>query len=99
LEIIGGARLQPHRWHHFAVSRHNGTVTIFLDGKIVARETAGSMALDCREVFIGRLNGNTGQSRTEARGMVGHIDELAVFPRALTDEEIRRLATSATTPE
>ena len=28
----------------------------------------------------------------EARGLVGHIDELAIFPRALTDMEIHRLA-------
>jgi hypothetical protein len=93
-EIFGGARLQPRRWHHVAMTRQNGTVTIFLDGRIVARETAGSMALDSNEVYVGRLNGNVRQSRTESRGMVGHIDELAVFPRALAEEDIRRLAMS-----
>lgn len=41
------------------------------------------------------LNGNTGHSRTEARGLVGHIDELAVFPRALSDAEIQTLALTA----
>jgi hypothetical protein len=40
---------------------------------------------------VGRLNGNREQSRMESRGLVGHIDELAVFPRALSDGEIRRL--------
>lgn len=91
-EIVGAALLRPLHWHHIAATRADGMVTLYLDGAPVARKTAGSMPLDCREIFIGRLNGNTSQSRNEARGMVGHIDELAVFPRALTDEEIRTLA-------
>jgi len=94
VEIFGAARLQPHRWHHVAMTRRNGTVTIFLDGNAVCRESAGTMALDTHEVFVGRLNGNARQSRTEARGLVGHIDELAVFPRALTDGEVLRLGAS-----
>jgi hypothetical protein len=91
-EIVGKARLQPLRWHHIAMTRANGIVTIYLDGAVVARETMNSMPLDCREIFIGRLNGSTIQSRTEARGMVGYIDEFAIFQRALTDGEISRLA-------
>lgn len=92
MEVFGLARMRPLHWHHFAMTRQNGTVTLFLDGEIVARETVGLVELDCREVFVGRLNGNTSQSRTEARHMVGHIDELAIFPRALSDEQIARLA-------
>lgn len=94
VEIFGGARLRPHRWHHLAMTRHNGTVTIFLNGKIAARDSAGSMPLDGSEIYVGRLNGNPRQSRTEARGLVGHIDELALFPRALSEAEIRRLGHS-----
>jgi hypothetical protein len=94
VEIFGAARLQPHRWHHIAMTRRNGTVTIYLDGRVVAREDAGTMELDTHEIFVGRLNGNSRQSRTEARGMVGHIDELALFPRALSEAEIRRLGLS-----
>jgi len=91
-DIVGKARLQPLRWHHLAMTRRNGMVTIYLDGALVVRETMGSMPLDCREVFIGRLNGSTLQSRAEARGMVGHIDEFAIFRRALSEDEISRLA-------
>jgi hypothetical protein len=59
---------------------------------MVGRETVGAMPLDCRQLFVGRLNGNTEQTRREARELVGHIDELALFSRALTEEEGRRLA-------
>lgn len=91
-EILGAARLQPLRWHHLAMSREGDTVSIFLDGSIVARGPASAAPLDCREIYVGRLNGNPGQSRAEARGLVGHIDELALFPRALSAEAIRLLA-------
>jgi len=67
-------------------------VTLYLDGEVVAREHAGAMPLESRQIFVGRLNGNREQSRMESRGLVGHIDELAIFQRALTDHEIRRLA-------
>jgi Concanavalin A-like lectin/glucanases superfamily/FecR protein len=90
-EIFGPALLRPLHWHHIAATRANGMVALYLDGAPVARKTVGSMPLDCREIFVGRLNGNARQSRNEARGLVGHIDELAVFPRALADGEIRRL--------
>ena len=45
------------------------------------------------------LNGNNTQSRKEARGMVGHIDELAVFQRALAEEEILRLGMAGKFPK
>jgi hypothetical protein len=91
VELFSNAGLRPLQWHHIAATRRNGMVTLYLDGAVVARESVGNMPLDCRQIFVGRLNGNADQTRMEARGLVGHIDELAIFPRALTDEDIRRL--------
>lgn len=95
LLTMGEARLQPLRWHHIAMTRSETAVTIYLDGEIVATTAADSMPLDCRELFVGRLNGNPGQSRAESRGMVGNIDELAIFKRALSQDTIRLLARPA----
>jgi hypothetical protein len=92
VEVYGNARLRPHHWHHIAATREGGQLTLFLDGVRVGREVVGSMPLDCGQIFVGRLNGNARQSRREARGLVGHLDELAFFPRALSGEEIRKLA-------
>lgn len=92
-EVYGKMEVRPLHWHHIAAVRNRDEMTLYLDGVVVARETVGSMPLDCRNIFIGRLNGNSHQSRMEARGLVGHIDELAIFPRALSDDEIRRLGT------
>lgn len=92
LRTMGEARLQPLRWHHIAMTRSRTAVTIYLDGEIVAATAADSMPLDCSEIFVGRLNGNPTQSRAESRGMVGNIDELAIFKRALSQDAIRLLA-------
>jgi hypothetical protein len=91
VELFSNASLRPLQWHHIAATRSKDTVTLYLDGEVVARESVGNMPLDCRQIYVGRLNANPDQSRMEARGLVGHIDELAIFTRALTDEEIRRL--------
>ncbi len=91
VEVYGNMQVRPLHWHHIAATRNREMVTLYLDGVVVAREPAGAMPLDSRMIFVGRLNGNPEQSRMEARGLVGHIDELAIFPRALSDDEIRRL--------
>jgi hypothetical protein len=92
-EVIGSIQLRPLHWHHIAVTRNAGLITLYLDGEAVARESVGTMPLDCRQIFVGRLNGNPSQSRVDSRGLVGRIDELAIFPQALSDAEILRLAT------
>jgi hypothetical protein len=94
-ELVGAAHLTPLRWHHIAATRRDGVAVIHLDAREVAREVVGTMPLDAREIFVGRLNGNPDTSRAEARGLVGHLDELAVFPRALGDDELRILAAPA----
>lgn len=91
-EVYGSMQLRPLHWHHIAATRERDMLTLHLDGVVVAREVVGSAPLDCRQIFVGRLNGNLAQPRMEARGLVGHIDELAIFPRALSDEEVRRLS-------
>lgn len=92
VEVFGSTPLRPQHWHHVAATRQGDEFMLYLDGNVVGRESASSMLLDYQQVYVGRLNGNTNQSRAEARGLVGHLDELAIFPRALTDEEIRKLA-------
>jgi hypothetical protein len=95
VEVFGTTRLRPQHWHHIAATRRGGQLTLSLDGVMVGREAVGAMPLDWRQIFVGRLNGNASQSRMAARGLVGHIDELAIFPRALSDDEIRKLAITA----
>jgi hypothetical protein len=91
-EIYGNTLLRPRHWHHIAATRKGDRLTLYLDGAVVGQELVGSMPLDSQQMFVGRLNGNAAQSRMEARGFVGYLDELAIFPRALSETEILRLA-------
>ena len=95
VEVFGNTLLRPFHWYHIVATRKGDQVTLYLDGTMVGRETTGSMPLDYRQIFVGRLNGNAAHSRVEARGLVGHIDELAIFSRALSEEEVRKLALTA----
>lgn len=94
IEVFGNTLLRPRHWQHITTTRKGDQLTLYLDGLRVGSEPIGSMPLNFRDIFVGRPNGNATQSRQQARGLVGHIDELAVFPRTLTEDEIRKLAVS-----
>jgi hypothetical protein len=94
-EIFGRSLLRPNHWHHIAIVRDSERATLFLDGLPVGHERIGDMKLDFKNLYIGRLNGNLGQSPEFARGMVGHLDEMAIFQRALTKSEIQTLSVRA----
>lgn len=91
-EIYGSSLLRPNYWHHVAIVRNAEEATLFLDGSPVGTKWIGNMTLDFRNLYIGRLNGNLDQSPEFSRGMVGHLDEMAVFPHALTEAEIKVLS-------
>jgi hypothetical protein len=91
-EVYGHTLLKPLHWHHMVATREGGTLTIYLDGKIVGSREVGAEPMDYRQIFIGRMTSNPDLNRTDARGLVGRIDELAIFDRALTVKEIETLA-------
>lgn len=87
-EISAPTVIQPLVWHHVALVRRGEEGIIHLDGRVVARGPVEGGPLDATHVFFGRLNANPTQSGTEARELCGRIDELALFTRALSHEEI-----------
>ena len=81
--VIGTGTLERDTWYHIAL-RHNGThLSVFYDGELNKNlsitdgiyDSSGNMA-------VGRANGNP---------MNGTMDEVGVWNRSLTDEEIREL--------
>ncbi|MEO1971789.1 MAG: LamG domain-containing protein, partial [Pirellulaceae bacterium] len=82
--IVGKTQLERWQWYHVTLVRNKEEVTVYLNGKseIAARVSRTSIIPD---MFIGGRSDN--QSNWE-----GRIDEVAVFDRVLTPNEIKQLS-------
>jgi hypothetical protein len=84
--LTGRTRLERWTWHHVVLVRDGEKVRVHVNGnrepEIEGRATV-SMPPDTRDVFIGGRNDNFANFE-------GRIDEVAVFNRALTPEEVFR---------
>ncbi|MER7347357.1 sialidase family protein [Streptomyces aurantiacus] len=75
------------KWHHVALRRGDGRLTLFLDGEPLTRaDVPGSVS---RNSTFGVHVGQRLDSRAH---FTGAIDEVGVFERALSDEEVRHLS-------
>jgi hypothetical protein len=89
----------PGRWHHVVAQKNADQLELFLDGE---REHVMPLEPDhpersCR-VVIGRRTPDPLETN-DARSFVGRIDELAIYGRPLTVEEVRNHYRLATTEE
>jgi hypothetical protein len=81
------------RWYHLAVGRSGDTYTIFVDGLPVSSEVfAGAIPNASAPLTIGQAE--SGLDRDQQFFMNGRIDEVMIFNRALSEEEIRAIATA-----
>ena len=85
------AKLKPGQWHHLALSRGaaEGKTEVFLDGRRVAQfdKPAGPLADSKSPLRVG-----VGINLEQKRFLPGAVAELRFDPRALTHEEIQRMA-------
>ncbi|MFP4242601.1 MAG: LamG domain-containing protein [Chitinispirillaceae bacterium] len=73
-------------WHHTAVVRESGTVKIYVDGKISYSYFFDGDVTTDRDLIIGK-HGTKMQNYFE-----GDLDEIGIYNRSLTEEEIISLA-------
>jgi hypothetical protein len=80
-----GATLDDLNWHHLAIVRANGRMTIYLNGKaeasVLAAELPANFDTDKAFLFLGRLVGNF-------TSFDGKLDELMILSRALNAEQV-----------
>ena len=71
-------------WHHVAIVRRDGRGAVYLDGKLEFRLGFGGYEELIRghRMCLGGDNAGSGS-------LEGRLDEIAVYPRALSDEEIQ----------
>jgi len=82
------------KWYHLAAVRNNTTQAVYIDGMLNKSRTCSHDRID----FVGRYDDdkvNVGRATTEGGSprfhLKGIIDEVAIFDRALTAEQIHDL--------
>jgi hypothetical protein len=76
---------KPRRWQHVAAVRDGEELRLFLDGQVVASGSDPSKMATGLQLVLGQL-----YTETVERFFIGHVDEVAIYDRALDADEIRR---------
>lgn len=78
--------VQPEIWQHIAVTFKNGVATFYINGN----EVFGATGMQIPQ--ISGYNASIGGRHDQVSSYNGAIDDLYIFERALTDEEIQKLS-------
>lgn len=77
------------QWHHYTFVKWGEMTEIWIDGvKLIEQAGAGRLATDFTELLLG-------SNTTGGNSLQGVMDDFALFSRALTPEQIERLAGGA----
>jgi hypothetical protein len=82
--LFGRTSINLKTWHHLAFVRDGRKVNIYLDGQNnpeISEEASGDFSSGADEIFIGRR-------ADDSPTFEGRIDEVAIYSRALSAEEI-----------
>jgi hypothetical protein len=93
-DLIVPAGLVPGVWHHVAAVREGDTSRLYLDGTLIGGQTAGT-AVDTGSAgtaAFGRQMPLNPCCPTDTRVFGGSLDEISLYRRALTSQEIQQIA-------
>ena len=98
---VVGRKANDGAWHHVTLTRNaKGTVRLFLDGRFQGMQTSagsgGAITTNLRTCGLERMWIRTPKSPDETgQGLKGEMDDLRVYRRALTDDQVRELVQAA----
>jgi hypothetical protein len=72
------------QWHHIASVYDGKSLKQYVDGKLDVEMPASGKINSVQEVF------RIGQAQTGLPGMIGKVDEVAIYNRALSEDEIKQ---------
>jgi len=93
--LSGTTEIRPGTWNHVVLTRDGKKVTVHLNGKTIPEirgEAEIGFSPTARQVFIGGRNDNFANFE-------GKIDEVAIYNRVLSPDEIAKHYRAATVPE
>jgi hypothetical protein len=88
--LYSNAPYVPYRWHHIVGQMNGGRMELFLDGDPVPPLTVDpAYANQPSRLLLGRLTTIGQHNDDTSRPFVGLLDEVAVYDRPLTIEEVK----------
>jgi len=79
-------KYQPNAWHHFVATKEGKQLQLYVNGKLSATSEDDSSLESTLHLTVGR---SSGKLLGQERPFVGQLDELSIYDRALTEEEIQ----------
>ncbi len=83
----GVQTIQTNIWHHLFIRRTSGTYELFYNNVSIATVASANGSISTAPLLIGRRNAADGRDFS----LKGSIDEIAIWSRSLSDEEIESL--------
>lgn len=93
---LGEGIVADGRWHHGAATYDGQTLKLYMDGVLQKQTVTGAGALvpNGKDMTIGMNRSNPSPQQREA-GFDGVVDEIMVYDRALTEEEVKAVVALA----
>jgi hypothetical protein len=82
------ARIADLQWHHLAVVKRAKTAAFYLDGEACGEVEFGQTSDLSKGLGVGSVGGQVGYP------FIGSLDEVMIFERCLSAEEVKQMATS-----
>jgi hypothetical protein len=91
--LISDGTYQTSKWQHIVATRSRSALNLYVNGVPCGTTSLGeeTVAVD-PHLVLGRLyrDGDAGRTMLETRQLQGQMDELAIYGRELSAEEVRR---------
>ena len=89
--LVSTSAVAPGTWHHLAVARSETTLTLYIDGVVGAAAPLGDHAKQISVTYDDRFETRVGSAASGTGRFRGLIDELVLFRRVLSPDEIARV--------
>jgi hypothetical protein len=76
------------KWQHVVCTKDESALRLYIDGKLVTREADASELAPGVRALIGQLRPHDSNRLVAERPFIGELDEIAVYDRALSAEEL-----------
>jgi hypothetical protein len=97
--VVSSAVVEAGRWHHVAVARSDTALTVFVDGRAEGKVSLAGYVPPPSSGYDEPPVTWLGTGPTTDTAFAGLVDEVTIFRRALSEDEIRRLMALTTLPQ